>query len=119
VFYEVSSTTSSTRTASWYAVTRGVSNDARSLRIAYSGRNSLTCSQTVSVWNWAAGAWAQLDARNVGSTEVLVDKTIGGTPADYVSGTSGDGEVRVRVRCTHGSSSFYSRADVLRVVYTR
>ena len=118
-FYEVSSTTSSTRTASWYGVTRGVSNDLRGLRISYSGRNSLTCTQTVSVWNWATGAWVEIDARSVGTGEVLVDRTVGGTLADYVSGTSGDGEVRVRVRSTHGSSSFYSRADVLRVIYTR
>jgi hypothetical protein len=61
----------------------------------------------------------EIDARSVGTTEALVDRTLGGTLADYVSGTSGDGEVRVRVRCTHGSSSFYSRADVLRVIYTR
>lgn len=119
VFYEVSATSSLPRTASWYGITRGVSNDLRSLRIAYSGRNSLTCSQTVSVWNWATGAWVQLDSRSVGSTEVRVDRTVGGTPADYVSGTSGDGEVRVRVRCTHASSSFHSRADVLRVIYAR
>jgi hypothetical protein len=118
-FYEVSSTTSSTRTASWYGVTRGVSNSLSSLRVVYSGRNSLTCSQTVSVWNWATGAWVQLDARSVGSTEALVDRTVGGTLADYVSGTSGDGEVRVRVRCTHGSSSFYARADLLRLTYTK
>jgi subtilisin len=119
VFYEVSSTTSSTRTASWYGVTGAIPNDLRGLRISYAGRNSLTCSQTVSVWNWATGAWVQIDARSVGTTEALVDRTLGGTLADYVSGTSGDGEVRTRVRCTHGSSSFYSRADVLRVIYTR
>src|ERR671915_2131944 len=119
VFYEVSSTTSSTRTTSWYGVTSGVSNDLRSLRVAYSGRNSLTCSQTVSVWNWTTGAWVQLDARSVGATEALVDKTVGGTLAAYVSGTAGDGEVRVRVRCTHSSSAFYARADLLRVSYTR
>ena len=118
-FYEVSSTTSSTRTASWYGVVGRVANSLGSLRIAYRGRNSLSCSQTVSVWNWATGAWTQLDARTVGTTEVLVDKTVGGTLADYVSGTSGDGEVRVRVRCTHGSSSFYARADLLRVTYTK
>jgi subtilisin len=118
-FYEVNSTTSSTRSTSWYGVTRGVANDLRSLRVVYAGRNSLTCSQTVSVWNWATGAWVQLDARSVGTTEVLVDRAVGGTLADYVSGTTGDGDVRVRVRCTHGYSSFYARADVLRVSYTR
>jgi subtilisin len=118
-FYEVSSTTSGTRTASWYGVVSGVANSLGSLRIAYKGRNSVSCSQTVSVWNWAAGAWTQLDARSVGTSEVLVDRTVAGTLADYVSGTTGDGEVRVQVRCAHGSSSFNAKADLLRVTYTR
>jgi subtilisin len=118
-YYEVNSTTSSTRTAAWYGVTGGVGNGLGSLRIAYKGRNSTTCNQTVSIWNWATGGWAQIDSRSVGGTEALVDRAIAGTLADYVSGTSGDGEVRVRVRCTHGSSSFYARADLLRVTYTK
>jgi subtilisin family serine protease len=117
-YYEVSST-SSTPAASWYATTSGVTNGLRSLRVAYKGRNSIACSQTVSVWNWATGTWAQLDARSVGTTEVLVDKAVAGTLADYVSGTSGDGEVRVRVSCTHASSAFHASADLLRLTYTR
>ena len=119
LFYEVNSTNSGTRTASWYGVTTAVPNSLRGLRVTYAGRNSVSCSQTVSVWNWTTGAWVQLDARSVGATEALVDKTVGGTLAAYVSGTAGDGEVRVRVRCTHSSSAFYARADLLRVSYTR
>ncbi|HEV3379275.1 MAG TPA: S8 family serine peptidase [Thermoleophilaceae bacterium] len=118
-YYEVNSTTSGTRTASWYGRVAGVSNDLASLRLTYKGRNSRTCSQTVWIWNWSTNAWALLDSRSVGTSEVLVDGLLGGTLADYVSGTSGDGEVRVRVRCTHGSSSFYARADLLRLTYTK
>jgi hypothetical protein len=79
----------------------------------------VTCSQVVSVWNWTTSTWVQLDSRSVGATEVLVDRAAGGTLADYVSGTTGDGEVRVRVRCTHATSAFFSSADLLRVTFTR
>jgi hypothetical protein len=71
------------------------------------------------VWNWATNAWVQLDARSVGTTEVLVVRQAGGTLADLVSGTTGDGEVRVRVRCTTTSGSFYSAGDLMRVTHTR
>jgi subtilisin len=118
-YYEVNSTTSGTRTASWYGRVGGVSNELASLRLTYKGRNSRSCSQTVWIWNWTTNGWTLLDSRSVGTSEVLVDGLVGGTLADYVSGTSGDGEVRVRVRCTHGSSSFYARADLLRVTYTK
>jgi hypothetical protein len=67
------------------------------------------------VWHWTTSSWVQLDARSVGTTEVLVDRSVTGALADLVSGT---GELRVRVRCTSGSS-FYSRGDLLRVTYTR
>jgi subtilisin family serine protease len=115
VFYEVNSTTSGTRTSSWYGRLTGVSRDLRSLRVIYRGRNSATCSQTLAIWRWTTASWVQIDSRSVGTTEVLVDRSATGTLADLVSST---GEVRVRVRCTSGSS-FYSRGDYLRVTYTR
>jgi hypothetical protein len=118
-YYTVNSNTSSTRTAAWYGRVSGVSNALRSLEVTYKGANSRTCSQTVSVWNWATGAWVQLDSRSVGTTEVLVVRQAGGTLADLVSGTTGDGEVRVRVRCTTTAGSFYSAGDLLRVTHTR
>ena len=43
----------------------------------------------------------------------------GGTLADYVSGTSGDGELRVRVRCTRSTGSFFSSGDLMTIVYDR
>jgi hypothetical protein len=119
VFYEVDSTTTSTRTTSWIAVTGGISNGLSTLQIAYRGRSSIDCKQTISLRNWTKGGWTSLGARTVGPTEVVVDKVVGGTLGDYVSGASGDGELHVRVRCTNSTASFYAGADLLRVTYTR
>jgi Bacterial Ig-like domain/PA domain len=119
-YFEVSSTTSGTRRTSWYGAFPGVSNSLSSLRITYSGKNSRTCTQTVSVWRWTTGTWVQLDSRSVGATEVLIaDRTPSGTLADYVSGASGDGEIRVRVRCTSSFSSFSASGDLLQIVFQR
>jgi hypothetical protein len=62
-------------------------------------------------------SWVTLDSRSVGTTEVTVTKAVGGTLADYVGGTSAEGEVRVRVRCTR-SSSFYASGDLMQLEYT-
>jgi hypothetical protein len=119
-FYEVNSTTSGTRTTSWYAAFTGVSNSLSNLRITYKGKNSLSCTQTVSVWRWTTSSWVQLDSRSVGTTEVLIaDLAPTGTLADYVSGTSGDGELRVRIRCTTSVGNFFSSGDLARIVYDR
>ena len=117
-YFQVNSTTSGTRTASWYGRFSGVSNALRSLRVTYSGKSSATCSQTVSIWRWTTNSWVTLDSRSVGTTEIAIDKAVGGTLADYVSGTSGDGEVRLRVRCTR-STSFYTSADFMRITYSK
>ena len=118
-YYVVASTSSSTYTTSWYGTFSGVSNSLGSLKLTYKGRHSRTCSQTVSVWRFTTNSWVQLDSRSVGTSEVQVDRLPGGTLADYVSGTSGDGQVHVRVRCTLGSASFTTSADLLRIAYTK
>jgi hypothetical protein len=116
LYFEVNSTSTGTRTAAWYGRVPGVSRDLRSLRVLHTGRNSLSCAQTVSIRRPTTGTWLQLDARTVGTTEALVDRSAGGTLSDYVS-TGGD--VYVRVRCTSSSVSFHTSADQLRVVTTR
>jgi hypothetical protein len=75
----------------------------------------------MAVWRWTDSTWVQLDSRSVGSTEVLVGNRVpSGAAAAYVSGTTGNGEVRVRIRCTRSSwlSSFYASGDLLKIVYT-
>jgi hypothetical protein len=72
------------------------------------------------VLRWTDKVWVQIDSRTVGTSEVGIgDLTPAGTLANYVSGTSGEGEVRVRVRCTTTNGTFYASADVLKVVFSK
>jgi phosphodiesterase/alkaline phosphatase D-like protein len=119
VYYEVNSTTWwGTRIASAYASFTGVPNGLSNLKVSYSGKNSQTCSQTVAIWRWTTNSWVQLDSRSVGTAEVsIADLAPNGTLADFVSGTSGDGQLRVRVRCTR-TSNFFSSWDLMQIAYT-
>jgi hypothetical protein len=114
-FLYVNSTTSATRTTSWYGRFTGIARDLRIMRVTYRGRSSASCSQTVSVWRWSTGSWVGIDSRTVGTTEALVDRSLSGSLADYVSTA---GEVRVRVRCTSGGQAFYAGGDLLRLTIT-
>ena len=112
-YYSIASTTFGTRTADWYAVLTGVPNSLQSLSVTYKGLNSVTCTQTVSLWRWTTSTWITLVTRSTGSTEFLHAGLVPtGTLADYVSGTTGNGDVRVRIRCT-GFQTFVSRGELL------
>ena len=116
-YFSVNSTRSGTRASSWYG-RLPVSNALRTLKLTFRGRSSASCTHTLAIWYWPASRWVSLDSRAVGTTEVQVDKVPTGTLADYVSGTSGGGELRIRARCTR-TSNFYTSGDLLRVVYER
>jgi len=118
VYFEVNSTTSGTRITDWYGIASGVPNTATKLSVTYSGKNSRSCSQTIYVYNWTNGSWVKVDGRSVSTTEVRIAVQLSGTLANYVSGSSGDGDVAVRVRCTR-SDNFYAGADLLKVDFTR
>jgi hypothetical protein len=119
VFFQVNSTTSGTRTSSWYGSFTGVTNSLADLRVNYRGRNSASCTQTVHIWRWTTNAWVQLDSRAVGSAEVSLNNLVpAGAAADYVSGTAGDGEVRVRIRCTR-TANFQAFGELMRITYRR
>ena len=103
---------------SWYALFPGVSNSIRSLRVVYSGFNSASCSQTLSLWNWSTTTWVTVDSRTVGASEVLITATPTGTLSQYVSGLSGEGDLYVRVRCSRADgTTFYVSADQLKITY--
>ena len=119
-YFEVNSTTSSTRTTDWYGTFTGVTNSLSNLRVSYTGKNSQSCTQVVYIWRWSTSSWRELSSRTVGTTEVaLVNLVPSGSAANYVSGTSGDGEVRVRVRCRRSSPSFFASGDLLQISYVR
>jgi hypothetical protein len=106
-------------TTSWDGTFTGVPNTLRRLELTYKGGNSRACTQTVRIWNWRTSAWVRVDRRTVASSEVeIIEPAPGSTPADYVSGTIGTGELRLRVRC-HASSLFTANADLLKIVYDR
>jgi hypothetical protein len=107
----VSSTRSGTRTTSWYGVIGGVPNALSSLAVTYRGSNSATCTQTISIWRWTTSSWVTLNTSSIGVSETSRTNLVPtGPAADYVSGTSGSGDVRVRVRCTR-TTNFSSRGE--------
>ena len=68
--------------------------------------------QTVSIWRWTTSTWLVLVTQNVGTTEVQHSALVPtGALADYVSGTTGNGDVRVRIRCT-ATQNFTSRGEL-------
>ena len=117
VYYEVNSTTASTRKTVWYGVFNGVPNELTSLDVSYKGKNSLSCTQKLLIWNFATNTWTQLDSRAVGTTEVLVEETVGGTLANHVSGGSGPGQIGIGVQCTTTAGTFFASADLMEVTY--
>ena len=119
-YFQVNSATSGTRAADWYGRVRTVSNAVTKLTVAYKGKSSAACSQIVYVYDWTNALWTRLDSRSVGTTEVAVTTAVSGTLANYVSGTSGDGDVAVRIRCTRSDGvGFFVSGDLLRVTYTK
>ncbi|MEA2385953.1 MAG: hypothetical protein QOJ22_127 [Thermoleophilaceae bacterium] len=116
-YYQVDSTASGTRTSAWYGSFAGVASDFTALTVAYKGKNSRSCTQTVAIYDWLAAAWVQLDSRAVGTSEVGVTLTPTGSLSRFRGGASGS-ELRVRVRCTT-SKSFTASGDLLRIDYKR
>ena len=86
--------------------------------MSYSGRNSRSCTQTVALWRWTDSTWVQLGSRAVGTTEVTItDLAATGALADYVSGVTGNGEARVRIRCRTTGGTFFASGDLLSITY--
>lgn len=112
-FFQVNSSNSAT---TWYGRMTAVPNSLTSLTASYRGMNSVACNQTVGVWNWTKGAWVWLDSRSVGAAEVAVTVIPGGTLAEYVSGSTGNGDVAVMVRCS-AASGFFVSADHMKIDY--
>ena len=117
LYYQVNSNSSGTRTSSWQASFPAVASDASALKVTYKGKNSRSCTQTVSIWNSSSGTWETLNSRSVSSTEVLLSNLAPAGPAsDYVDPATG--QVTVRVRCVRSSSTFYSSGDLLSLSYS-
>jgi Bacterial Ig domain len=113
-YYAVNSTTSGTRTTSWYASFTLVPSNLSNLKITYKGKNSRTETQTISIWSWATSAWVLLDSSSVGTSEILIANL---SPTGTLSNYVGAGELRIQVQNTRSSQSFVTSGDLLQIVY--
>jgi Tol biopolymer transport system component len=112
----VRSTKPGTKTATWYGTFTGVDDAVTSLTVTYKGKSSVTCTQVTLIWRWTDSTWVQLDSRSVGATEIEVaDLVPPGGLADYVSGSSGPGDVRVRITCSNTTGQFQLSGDLLKL----
>ena len=100
----------------WWGRINGVPNTLTSLSVTYRGLSTAPCTQTIWIWNWQARVWSSLGSQSLGTTEAMTATTVTGTLASYVSGTTGNGDVAVRVGCTSGAS-FTTSSDLLQITY--
>ena len=114
LFYQVSSSRSGrSRIASWQGTFAGVTTTLSSLDVTFGVKASRRVKQTLSIWRWSSGTWAQLDSRTVGGSETVIQSLPAGPFGDYVSSV---GELRIRVR-SKSRASFTTSADMLAVSY--
>jgi M6 family metalloprotease-like protein len=116
-YYQVNSTTATTRTATWAATVANVPNSTPGLQLTYKGANSVSCTQTIYLFNYTTNAWVTVKTATVGTSAVTTTVIPSGTMADYVSGTSGSGSVKVQVTSTSTSASFYASGDQVTIGY--
>jgi len=102
----------------WWGRITGVPNTLTSLTVTYRGFSTTACTQTLTIWNWQTGVWSSLGSRTLGTTETETVATVTGALANYVSGTTGNGDVAVRVACA-GSyfTSFTTSSELLKITY--
>jgi hypothetical protein len=117
-FYQITSMASGSYRTDWSATMSGIPTTAVSLSVTYRGKNSVACTETLSIWNGRSGSWTTLDSRSIGTTEVLRTVSVPGPVSDYIiDGTAGAGNVRARVECASTGSAFISSGDLFRVSY--
>jgi hypothetical protein len=109
----------SRRTVTWYATFPAVPNDLNYLGLTYLGAESAPCKQTLSIFRWTDTTWVKQNTQTVGPSMVEITANPAGLLANYVRGTTGPGEVRVRLTCRRRDSiDFHSVANLLGLAYT-
>jgi alpha-tubulin suppressor-like RCC1 family protein len=114
-YFQVNSTTKGNRATAWYGTFNNLPTTLSSLKVTYSGLNSLGCTQTIAIYKWSTKKWITLDSRSVGSTELLIADLIpSGTLSNYVSAT---GQARVQVSCSSSKTGFVSSGDLMEIIF--
>ena len=121
-YFQVDSTTTGKKIAAWYGSFLNVPNGLQTLKITYKGHNSLSCAQSIDVFDFRKNKWKTLDTQNVGPSEVAIGNlSPPGKLGDYVSGDVPDnGELRVQIRCQQKKKSpaFTSFGNFMTVIDT-
>jgi hypothetical protein len=104
-----------------YGRVGGVSNSLTRLTVTFRGSHSAACTQAIYLWNWSSGYWVRYSSTTAGGpTETEASFTVTGALASHVSGSTGDGDVAVRVHCTRTDSvGFTTSGDLMRVTFWR
>ena len=106
------SSTSGTRSSNWYSSTiiSQAPSSVTKLTINYDGKNSISRTQLLYLYNWTTSSWTQIDSRTVSTTDVLVTN-IQNSPINFISPT---GEIRLRVFSSGGTKNYSCSADWVR-----
>jgi hypothetical protein len=108
-YYIVNSTTTGTRKIDWYGsvtITQAPSTVSK-LTLTYDGKNSVSKTQILYLYNWITSAWVQIDSRTVTTTDITVTNTQT-APANFISST---GQIRMRVYSSAGTSNYACYGD--------
>ncbi|MFN2471709.1 MAG: CAP domain-containing protein [Gaiellaceae bacterium] len=109
---------SASRLASWFVRLRA-SNSLTKLNVRYVGAATVDCTQALALYDWDSLRYITIDTRTAGSRLTPVSVDLGGALGQFVSGTRGDGDVRVRLRCSrYDTTPFVVRTDQLRIVFS-
>ena len=109
VYLKINSTTSGTRKIDWYGstiVSQSVGSIAK-LIVNFDGKNQVSKTQVLYLYNFTSSTWDQIDSRAVSTTDVTITYEQA-TPTNYIS--SG-GEIRLRVYTSGGSQNYVSNSD--------
>ncbi|MEA2827813.1 MAG: hypothetical protein QOG43_2252 [Actinomycetota bacterium] len=115
--YSVLAAGALTRTTAFTATFPAVPRTLSVLRLTYRGGATAPCTQTVSLYRFSTGVWADLDSRAATvADQTIADLAAPGAASDYVSGI---GDVRARVRCASTPSGHTLNANQLQLTYDR
>ena len=122
--YDVNSTVAPTAKTDWYAGFTGITPGGSNLKVTYSGKNSVSCTQSLHLWNWRTNAWVQVGvSQAVGPAGATINSVaVPGSPSatswsDYIGTALYAGQARLRVFCQGSTPAYFSSGNFMKIVY--
>ena len=110
-YLRINSTTSGIRKIDWYGsvIVSQTASAIAKLIVNFDGKNSVSKTQVLYLYDFTNSTWTQIDSRIVATTDATVTFEQA-TPTNYIS--SG-GEIRLRVYSTGGTQNYSNSSDWL------